>query len=100
MGKSVLVIETPNNCLECPMHYKAEEMPLGNFTYQKLFRCKIEPEDIEDVYLSDILKRKPEWCPIKSILKPIPLESADYAHEAAYIKGWNECLEKILELNR
>lgn len=97
MSKSAIVIENPNNCLECPMHYKAEKIPLGNYTYRQLFRCKLEPEDIEDVYLPDILKRKPGWCPLKLIPKPISLETADYAHEASYIQGWNECLEKIME---
>lgn len=31
-----------------------------------------------------------------SLPEPIPPERAEYAHEAAYIRGWNECLEKIV----
>lgn len=34
---------------------------------------------------------------LEAIPKQIPSESADYAHEASYIQGWNECLEKIVK---
>ena len=34
---------------------------------------------------------------LESIPKPISPDKAEYAHEASYIQGWNECLEKIME---
>ena len=48
MSKAILVMDMPKNCIECPFRYKSEEMALGNFTYQSLFRCKFEPEDLDE----------------------------------------------------
>ena len=104
--KAILVLnKMPKNCLECPFRYKSEEMSLGNFTYQSLFRCKFEPEglceyDGDTVYLNDIMmKSKPDWCP----LKPMPEKkeiygnnSYDLSYENAYTDGYNACIDEIL----
>ena len=67
MKKAYFVIDAPSRCAECPMRYFFEELHLGDFKYQKLFRCKIQPEDIEDIYLEDIINKKPKWCPLKPV---------------------------------
>ena len=98
--KAILVLEMPKNCLECPFRYKSEEMPLGNFTYQSLFRCKFEPEELceddgDTVYLNDIMmKSKPDWCP----LKPMPQRAShpDWCDGGRYDKGYNACIDEIL----
>ena len=71
MKKSMVVIETPSCCGECYLfRYHAEDMPLGDCKYQKLFRCKLEPEDLSEdngdvVYLNNfIYEGKPPWCPL------------------------------------
>lgn len=69
VSKAILIMDMPNCCLECPLRYEAEELHLGNYTYQKLFRCKLEPDDIEeddieDGYLQNLYE-KPKWCPLK-----------------------------------
>ena len=67
MKKVYFVIDEPSCCAECQMRYLYEELHLGDFKYQKLFRCKIQPEDVEDIYLEDIINKKPKWCPLKSV---------------------------------
>ena len=67
MKKAYFVIDEPSCCSECPMSYLSEEVHLGDLKYQKLFRCKIQPEDIEDIYLEDIINKKPKWCPLKPV---------------------------------
>ena len=107
--KAILVInEMPKNCLECPFRYKSEEMPLGNFTYQSLFRCKREPEGLcEDdgdiVYLNDIMmKSKPDWCPLKPMpekkeLKNIECGYNEYSNTEFWeAVGYNACIDEIL----
>ena len=64
MKKAVLILDMPKACIECPFFYKADLMPEGNFLYRQLYRCRVEPKDVEDVYLPNILKEKPEWCPL------------------------------------
>lgn len=64
MKKAVLIIDMPKSCIECPLCDKAELISEGNFLYKQLYRCKVEPEDVEDGYLPNIIKEKPEWCPL------------------------------------
>lgn len=98
--KAILVIEMPKNCLECPFRYKSEEMPLGNFTYQSLFRCKFEPEGLcEDdgdiVYLNDLMmKSKPDWCPLKLMIEK--KENAIGTNYQRFVNGYNACIDEIL----
>lgn len=103
MSKAILVIDMPINYLECPFRYKSEEMPLGNFTYQSLFRCKNEPEDISEddgdiVYLNDIMmKRKPDWCPLREVPQKQTVHCTDTAHHRFAKDGWNHCIDTILK---
>lgn len=103
MNKAILVMDMPKNCLECPLKYKSEELSLGNFTYQQLFRCKYEPEDISEddgdiVYLNDIMmKSKPDWCPLKDIPeKKEEVNGIGTKEGMEYNIGYNACIEEIL----
>jgi hypothetical protein len=103
--KAILVLEMPENCLECPFRYKSEEMFLGNFTYQSLFRCKFEPEglcedDGDTVYLNDIMmKSKPDWCPLKPMPEKIQV-CGKYPQPDGIVPsckiGYNACIDEIL----
>lgn len=80
MNKSILVIDTPEHCRECPLR---EEY---NQTYRDY--CRITKNIIWTL-------DKPEWCP----LKPLPeKETRDCLKEWSngYKSGWNKCLDAIL----
>ena len=99
-------MDMPNSCLECPLRYKSEEMPLGNFTYQSLFRCKYEPEDLceddgDTVYLNDIMKKsKPTWCPLKTMPQKKEREVVEENYNGGYshgiVHGYNACIDELL----
>lgn len=68
-NKSVVIIDTPDVCADCPFRAKDELMYIGDYTYKQLYRCRIMPEDIYDEY-EDVdpyidPRSKPEWCPLK-----------------------------------
>lgn len=69
MDKAVLTIDMPKICVECPFCYKSDLFSEGNFMYKQTYRCKVQPEDVEDVYLPNIIKTKAEWCPLKLLVK-------------------------------
>ena len=55
MAKGIILLEDiPRSCVECPMCYHATDMSIGKFQYERLYRCGLEPEDVEQVYLEDI----------------------------------------------
>ena len=72
MSKAILELEEmPVSCYECPFRYKDHEMSLGRFAYQKMFRCKFEPEDTDadDIYLNEVMESytRKLWCPLKEV---------------------------------
>lgn len=90
MSKSVLVIETPIDCYDCPVSTMTKEGgkwvahcdPVGKFNKKTM--------------------EKPEWCP----LRPMPEHKYETEAEvfsgtikgiyrSSYYEGWNACLEEI-----
>ena len=74
MSKACLIFDDfPDKCIDCPLKRNREDLPLGNFTYQRLYRCMFEPEELSEddgdiVYLNDIMMDcKPSWCPLKKV---------------------------------
>ena len=76
--KSILVIDTPNDCYECPCYY--EERNKCEATFKN-----VEDDDIE----------KPSWCPLKNLpeTKDIGYPNEDY--DVGYADGWDACLKEI-----
>lgn len=95
MSKSMLVIDTPKCCMECPMCFQSDEIPIGKFEYRKLYSCRCAPSDIEDFYLLDILHSKPDWCPLRDLPEKIAEENRWLSKE--YAKGYNACIGEILK---
>lgn len=88
MSKSVLIIDTPESCSKCQFMYEFNGIKKCHILNVVNFGKAIIPRDI-------LTTGRKEECPFVELPEQIPLERADYAHEAAYIRGWNECLEKI-----
>ncbi len=95
MSKSVLVIDTPENCLDCQFCYELDEgieacCSIMDDDKDKSLMKKI---DCEDGYCQD----KPNWCP----LKYLPEEDSEnyYPDELldGYANGWNDCLMEIVK---
>lgn len=95
MSKSVLVIDTPYCCSECPLLYKSEDIPLGNFTYQMTWQCRIKPEDVENGYITKPIYNKPDWCPLIPLPEKQIIHCTDTAHHRYAKDGYNQCLTDI-----
>ena len=104
MSKAVLVMDMPSSCLECPLRYESEEISLGNFSYQKLFRCKCEPENISEdngdiVFLNNIMmESKPDWCPLRELPKKKPTIGKESDNDILCMNaGYNACIDELLK---
>lgn len=82
MSKSVLIIDTPANCFECPCF-----MEMG-------WRCQCRLDIDEDAH-----DGRPEWCPLKSFPEQINKGEDEYDdyYTIGFEDGWNDCLKKLLE---
>ena len=105
MSKSILVIDTPDSCCECPLQYKAELISLGNFTYKQHYGCRCIPENIEDYCIPDVFS-KPDWCPLSTLPSYRPInedikrgdtKSMTHLITSIHDIGYNECLDDILK---
>ena len=97
MSKVMLIMDKPDACIECPLCFKAEEISIGAFEYRRLYSCKRVPEDVEDIYLEDILHKKPDWCPLKDVPNKIENAIGDMDYYKAI--GFNACINEILKEN-
>ena len=93
MRKSVLVMNTPENCLDCRFCYELDEGVEAC--------CSISDDDKDAILMKKIdceygyCQGKPDWCP----LKPLPEEKEEEYWRSklslAWIRGWNTCISKI-----
>lgn len=77
MSKSVLVMNTPENCDSC--------ICVGTF----YAFCSINCRDIKDI------STKPDWCPLMDLPEK---DNGDYpanTSDASFVEGWNQCIDEI-----
>lgn len=86
MSKSVLIINTPKNCMDCPLAEFNPECEL----------CYGAGKNLDIMFAN----KKPDWCPLREITRKSPTKlplMADMPMEYTdYEKGWNDCIKKIL----
>ena len=93
MSKSVLVMDTPENCSDCQFCYELDEGVEAC--------CSISDDDKDTSLMKKIdceygyCQGKPDWCP----LKPLPEEKEEECWRSklslAWIRGWNDCIDEI-----
>lgn len=80
MSKSILVMNTPENCKSC--------IHISTFR----FFCRINCRDIKDV------STKPDWCPLKPLPEKkeyiVPIDNVELQKDIIAV-GWNACIDKI-----
>lgn len=73
--KSILIIDTPKDCGDCPC------------IHDELWMCQADKEYREANYSG-----RPSWCPLKDLPKK---KNTDFHPNILYANGWNDCLEEI-----
>ena len=90
MSKSVLVIDTPESCLDCQFCYELDE----GEAY-----CSISDDDKDTSLMKKIdceygyCQGKPDWCPLMDLPEK---DDFDDEYYTGYHDGWNRCLEEIV----
>lgn len=65
MSKSILLIDTPDNCRECPCHF-TDMVTFNPKEGEKFFSnlCGANNNELEAKEMSDC---RPDWCPLKEV---------------------------------
>ena len=77
MSKSILVMDTPKNCYECPLN--------NNHFCDATNNCTLKYVDC-----------KPRWCPLKEVPNRYDNVSCDGSSFYHMSVGWNSCIDEIL----
>lgn len=83
MSKSILVIDTPKACADCPCHFTRN---------YGITVCTITDESI---FKGEYENLKPDWCPLWDL--PERANHPYYFDNGRYDKGWNDCIDEILK---
>lgn len=91
MSKSILVIDTPESCLNCRF---CRELHKG---IEACCELSYEPEDKELCRMIEVdyCQEKPDWCPLWDL--PSKANHPDYCDNGRYDKGWNDCIDELLQ---
>lgn len=81
MGKAILVIETPDKCLDCDLRVLDMDGSISCY-YNKKEICNNVGEN----------NSRPNWCP----LKELPSKKKWGEIYNGNVKGWNDCLREII----
>ena len=81
MGKSILVIDTPECCAKCRMF---------SDVYTDM-TCRGNGRTIDYPYPDNKIQ---DWCPLKGV--PERADHPNYCDNGRYDKGWNDCIDQIL----
>lgn len=94
MSKSILIIDTPDNCMQCPMR------TIGEF-------CDVRccAKDNRTLQMNEGSKETPTWCPLRMVpdkreeKRPFgqgALESFNNIIDSTFSKGFNYCIDEIM----
>ena len=95
MSKSVLVIDTPENCYGCPFGTEY----CGNLEYEGC--CELADCLYYDVILITEehydceSKSRPDWCPLKPLPEKSTIENDMTDYQCGMVDGRNQCIDEI-----
>ena len=81
MKKVYIVMDEPERCAECRL--------CG--TFEIGIYCHFEDKPIT----TKELEKRPEWCPLKNLPEKMAVENRWFSED--YSRGWNACIDRILE---
>ena len=93
MSKSVLVIDTPETCVDCQFCYELDEGAEAC--------CSISDDNKDTSLMKKIdceygyCQGKPNWCPLTDLPEK---DNGDYqanTSDAGFVEGWNQCIDEI-----
>lgn len=83
MSKSVLVIDTPENCHSCHLCGFAIDLQYCKETLKEIMNTSI----------------KPDWCPLKPLPEKkeyiVPIDNVESQKDIIAV-GWNACIDEII----
>lgn len=91
MAKGIIVVDMPERCDDCPVEAYNETFYGDELNHWCPFEYKGYTDDVRG-------NRRADWCPIKPMPKRTYHEN--YCDGGRYDKGWNDCLNEVLGMEK
>lgn len=91
-GKSLFMMDTPENCVDCQFCYEHDEGIEACCTVTR------EPsnDDMYRIIKEDYCQDKPDWCPLKPMPEKKNCDVFSFGTQiGAWREGWNACIDAI-----
>lgn len=96
MSKSILILDTPETCLDCRF---CRELHEGIEAYCSIMADQMDEDLCREI--EDHCQEKPDWCPLLEVpnKKSRGAASLDYdgGYSHGYTHGFNSCIDEILK---
>jgi len=93
MSKSILIIDTPENCRNCPCHFT--DMVTLNPKEGENFFVFLCGANNKELGLKEMNSTRPSWCPLKRTPQKLAEENRWFSKD--YAVGYNACIDEILK---
>lgn len=96
MSKSVLVIDTPENCYDCLFGTTY----CGKLEYagycELAYRLNYDVILMTEKHYGRESKSRPDWCPLMNLPEKDNFDDLYDEYYTGYHDGWNDCLREIV----
>ena len=94
MSKSVFIVDTPENCVDCIFcqEYRTKSR---EYAYCYVTKGESAPDMTLIACLHGYRQSKPDWCPLMDLPEK---DNGDYpanTSDAGFVEGWNQCIDEI-----
>ena len=91
-GKSLFMMDTPENCVDCQFCYEHDE---GIEAWCIIAREPYNDDSYREME-KDYCQCKPYWCPLKPVPEKEKVDLKNPPFVAGQNAGWNACIDEIL----
>jgi len=87
--KSILIIDTPTRCFDCPLFTDDEDdCHYGFCDNRNILKQKEAQEKVR-------FNEKPTWCPLKPLPEPKDIGYPNDDYDVGFGDGWDACLKEL-----
>lgn len=95
MSKSVLVIDTPKSCYNCPFGTEYYDIYIYKGNCELAEHLGKIMTLLTEEYYGFESKSRPDWCPLKPLPEKSTTENDMTDYQCGMVDGRNQCIDEI-----
>lgn len=95
MSKSVLVIDTPKSCYNCPFGTEYYDIYIYKGNCELAEHLGKIMTLLTEEYYGFESKSRPEWCPLKPLPEKSTTENDMTDYQCGMVDGRNQCIDEV-----